>query len=270
MIPKIIHYVWVGDKEKPESVKAYIESWKKHCPDYMIMEWGNEKFSKINNRFAKQAFENRKWAFVSDYLRLYALYNYGGIYLDTDVEITQNIDKFLIHDFFTGFEKYENNISCVTALMGAKKHSPIIKDLLDYYKDKDFITSEGLDMTPNTKIISEYFQKNFGLQNSNSGEIKVILQENSVIYPYYYFCKKEEKHSENYAIHHFDGSWIDSYKRKHLINIFNKYSIILFKLRKNKNPNIIPLIGNEKFILKLQINTKNILGLIKRNKNEKI
>ena len=270
MIPKILHYVWVGDKEKPESVKAYIESWKKHCPDYMIMEWDNEKFGKTNNRFAKQAFENRKWAFVSDYLRLYALYNYGGIYLDTDVEITNNIDKFLTNDFFIGFEKYKNNISCATALIGATPTNFIIKALLDYYNDKDFETKKGLDMTPNTQIFTEHFCKEFNLSTLQNGEEIIKLDKNSIIYPYYYFCQKEEKHSENYAIHHFDGSWIDSYKRKHLINIFNKYSIILFKLRKNKNPNIIPLIGNEKFILKLQINSKNILGLIKRNKNEKI
>lgn len=262
MIPKILHYVWVGDKEKPATVKEYIESWKKYCPNYQIIEWNNEKFQQIDNKFATQAYENKKWAFVSDYLRLYALYNYGGIYLDTDVEITQNIDKFLIHDFFTGFEKYENNISCVTALMGAKKHSPIIKDLLDYYKDKDFITSEGLDMTPNTKIISEYFQKNFGLQNSNSGEIKVILQENSVIYPYYYFCKKEEKHSENYAIHHFDGSWIDSYSRKNLIK-FGNYKIVKFKYIKNKDPKTLQLLEGEKVLLKKHINRNKIFALIK-------
>ena len=99
MIPKKIHYVWVGTAEKPDSVIKCIESWKKYCPDYEIIEWGNEEFEKIKNKYARQAFENKKWAFVSDYIRLYALYNHGGIYLDTDVEITQNIDRFLVHDF---------------------------------------------------------------------------------------------------------------------------------------------------------------------------
>ena len=94
LIPNKIHYVWVGGKEKPDLVKKCIESWKKHCPDYEIIEWNDDVLKEIDNLYVKQAYENKKWAFVSDYLRLYALYNYGGFYFDTDLEITNSIDRF--------------------------------------------------------------------------------------------------------------------------------------------------------------------------------
>ncbi|EKT54174.1 glycosyltransferase family 32 protein [Providencia burhodogranariea] len=103
MIPKIIHYIWVGDNQKPQFVLDCIATWKKYLPDYEIMEWGNECLKIIDNAYAHEAYENKKWAFVSDYIRLYALYKHGGIYLDTDVEVTKNFDDFLALDFFSGY-----------------------------------------------------------------------------------------------------------------------------------------------------------------------
>ena len=94
MIPKIIHYVWVGNNEKPEIVLKCIESWKKYCPDFEIIEWNNDSLKEIDNKYVSQAFECKKWAFVSDYLRLYALKNFGGFYFDTDLEITNRLDNF--------------------------------------------------------------------------------------------------------------------------------------------------------------------------------
>ena len=260
-IPKIIHYVWVGDKEKPDSVYKCIESWKKFCPDYEIIEWNNEKFKKIKNPYSTQAFENKKWAFVSDYIRLYALYNYGGIYLDTDVEITQNIDKFLVHDFVSGFEKWENIFSPITAFMGSKKENQIIKDFLEFYQTKDFETENGLDQTPNTQRITEYFIQNFGLKKPFDGTKTIEICENCFIYPYYYFCK-EEKGKENFAIHHFNGSWLDSYHRKNLFSI-GKYCISRLKYRENKEQNVFPLTKHEKFILLTAINQNKYIALIK-------
>lgn len=252
MIPKIIHYVWVGDKEKPDSVYKCIESWKKFCHDYEIIEWDNEKFKKIKNTYSTQAFENKKWAFVSDYIRLYALYNYGGIYLDTDVEITQNIDKFLVHDFVSGFEKWENIFSPITAFMGSERENQIIKDLLGYYQTNNFITEKGFDIQPNTQRITEYFIQNFGLQKPFDGTKTVELCQNCIIYPYYYFCKRETE-KENFAIHHFDGSWLDNYNRKDLLKV-GKFKISRLKYRKGKNTNILPLTKDENLI------SLNIIG----------
>lgn len=261
MIPKIIHYVWVGDKEKPEFVLKCIESWKKYCPDYEIIEWNNEKFEKIKNEYSQQAYENKKWAFVSDYIRLYALYHYGGIYLDTDVEITQNMDKFLSNNFFSGFEVYKNKYSPITAVMGAVPGSLIIEDLLDYYRTNSFITKNGYDVTPNTKRITHYFEKNFNIHPPYDGEKTLKLKDGCIIYPYYYFCQKKEAH-ENYAIHHYQGSWLDSYKRKVIFKI-GKYKLAKMKYLKTKDPNVFPLLKNERIIFLCKISTYKYLLLIK-------
>lgn len=120
MIPKKIHYVWVGDKPKPELVLKCIASWKKHLPDYEIIEWGNDFLNTINNKYVQEATLAKKWAFVSDYIRLYALYHQGGIYLDTDVIVKANLDQFLTHDFFTSYEIYHSTIlPMMTAVIGA-------------------------------------------------------------------------------------------------------------------------------------------------------
>ena len=262
MIPKKFHYVWVGTAEKPDSVIKCIESWKKYCPDYEIIEWGNEEFEKIKNKYARQAFENKKWAFVSDYIRLYALYNHGGIYLDTDVEITQNIDRFLVHDFVSGFEKWKDIYSPVTAFMGAKQEHKIIKYLLEYYLTHEFETKDGLDMEPNTKRISNYFMKNFGLKKPYDGTKTIELCKNCMIYPYYYFCTPEEG-KENFSIHHFNASWLDNYDRKKLFRLGN-FRISRIKLRKGKNPDILPVLSSEKLIKIFKLNANKSIMITKK------
>lgn len=107
MIPKIIHYIWLGSAKKPELLQKCMQSWQKNCPDYQIMEWNSENTKDIDNIYFREALTSEKWAFASDYLRLYVLERYGGIYVDTDTEITNNLDPFLKHDFFTGYEIYD-------------------------------------------------------------------------------------------------------------------------------------------------------------------
>ena len=129
-IPKILHFIWLGNNEKPKQVLDCIESWKKFCPDYEIKEWNDEILEEIDNQFAKEAYEVKKYAFASDYLRLYVLKKYGGIYLDTDVELTQSLDEFLYNEFFIGHENYNNVISIATNLIGATQENQIINSLL--------------------------------------------------------------------------------------------------------------------------------------------
>ena len=104
MIPKIIHYCWFGKNPLPEETKEFIESWKKYCPQYKIIEWNEDNFDINKLRYTKEAYEHKKWAFITDYVRLYALYYYGGIYMDTDVEVTKPLDCFLEEQGFSGFE----------------------------------------------------------------------------------------------------------------------------------------------------------------------
>ena len=155
-IPKIIHYCWFGGGPiNPESRKC-IESWKKYCPGYKIIEWNEQNFEISQNRYAQQAYEAKKYAFVSDYVRLAVLYEYGGIYLDTDVELVRPLDELLELPGFMGFQ---NNNEVATGLgFGACKGNPVVQALLRDYDALDFIKADGsVDLTPcperNTKVL---------------------------------------------------------------------------------------------------------------------
>ena len=133
---KIIHYCWFGGKKKPASVKKCIKTWKKKLPDFKLMEWNEDNFDVNSTEFSKQAFVEKKWAFVSDVARIYAIYEYGGIYLDTDVEVLDKIDFVLDNDFWMGKES-EDYVG--TAVIGVKeKHNKHIKKILDIYKNTKF------------------------------------------------------------------------------------------------------------------------------------
>ena len=207
-IPKKIHYCWFGGKELPKLAKKCIESWKKYCPDYEIIEWNEKNFDININTYVKEAYENKKWAFVTDYVRLYVLYNHGGIYMDTDVEVIKNIDEFLDNDAFFGFE----NIDYVsTGIMASKKRNQLFKTFMDYYNDRSFVTQDGkLDMTTNVKIITDILSTK-GLKKNN----KKQTIEGLTIYPCEFFCpldfnsKKLRKTKNTYVIHWYMGSWLD-------------------------------------------------------------
>ncbi|WP_242687979.1 glycosyltransferase family 32 protein [Photorhabdus stackebrandtii] len=258
MIPKKIHYVWVGDKPKPQFVLDCIDTWKKFLPDYQLIEWNNESLKKIKNNYMEEAFLNKKWAFVSDYLRLYALYHEGGVYLDTDVEITRNIDKFLRLSFFSCYEKGDEYYPITSAVMGAERRNSIIGSLLKQYNDIHFETPNGLDLETNIIKITRYFSKKFNLLPPYDGTKETHLNHNSIIYPSNYFCTPESG-MINFSIHHFNGSWLPSHSRKDKLNIFNKFIISRFiKMRDKGEPLIsskekillsIPMLKNKKYVL---------------------
>ena len=200
MIPKKIHYIWFGKKEKPDGVKHCIETWKKYLPDYEITEWNEDNFDINYNGFTKRAYECQKWAFVSDVARLWVLYNEGGIYMDTDVEVYQPLDQFLKYDFFTGFEQRHYP---VTATMGAIKGSNIIKEMLEEYNNKTFELKQNWhEYETNTMIMSDVIGRYFDRD-------KVELQEkdNMAIYPVETFCSSSEVNDKVYTRHWMFGSW---------------------------------------------------------------
>lgn len=149
MIPKIIHYCWFGNKEKPENVKKYIQSWKETLSDYQIIEWNEDNFPIDYCRYSKEAYENGKYAFVSDVARLYALKKYGGIYFDTDIEVLRNFDSYLADSRMV--VSYESNKLLMTGFFAAEANCEVISDLLKEYNNREFVKSDGsLNMTANT------------------------------------------------------------------------------------------------------------------------
>lgn len=159
MIPKIIHYVWLGGCEKPKSVKQCIASWKKHCPDYVFMEW-NEKNSPLTaNEFVRKAYEDKMWAFVSDYIRMFAMDKYGGVYLDTDVNMLESLDSLLGNRFFTGFES--EGLPFSGAVFGAEKKHELLRKMLRYYDSTTFVSNHA-EKFINTRLVSQLLIDNYG------------------------------------------------------------------------------------------------------------
>ena len=207
-IPKIIHYCWFGNNEKPKIVKKCIASWKEHLKDYEIKEWNEETFDINSNKFVKEAYEKGMYAFVSDYVRVYALYNYGGVYLDTDVEVFKSFNDLLNNDSFWGFEE-KNYIA--TSTIGCRKGNKLIGEFLECYRNKNFIKESGeIDTLTNVAIVSQILigkgiEMNGKYQKIN-GLCTIYPQKYFSPYDYINCYSKQDK--ESYAIHYFYKSWL--------------------------------------------------------------
>ncbi len=228
MIPKKIHYCWFGGKELPDLAIKCIESWKKYCPDYEIIRWDENSFPIESNCYVKEAYESKKFAFVTDFVRLYAIYNYGGIYMDTDVEVCQSIDEFLFEKAFSGFESYTD---IPTGIMAGEQGLPIYKELLDYYTDRHFLMDDGvLDLTTNVQIFTDIFTSKGLIGNNTKQTI-----EGYTFYPKTFFCPNQEEwikknNKKVYTIHHFAGSWLpdEEIKKRNSLSYKMKWGIIRF------------------------------------------
>lgn len=207
MIPKIIHYCWFGRGEMPTLAKKCIASWKKFCPDYELRLWNEDSFDVNSHPFVKEAYEARKFAFVTDYVRLWALVKEGGIYMDTDVEVLKPLDEFLHHPAFSGFESAE---IVPTGIMASEKGGMWAKKQLSHYDGRHFLKEDGTpDLTPNTKIITESMVAEGFVLNNEIQDFKGEI----VMYPNDWFCPKNgetgviEITSNTRTIHYYAGSW---------------------------------------------------------------
>ncbi|MGG3564221.1 glycosyltransferase [Neobacillus rhizosphaerae] len=213
MIPKVIHYCWFGKGDMPKLAQKCINSWEKYCPDYKIIEWNEQNFDITSNKYVYEAYQNKKYAFVTDYVRLYVMYKYGGIYMDTDVEVLSSLDIFLNNKAFSGFETQDY---VPTGVMACEKEFELFGEFLAYYEDKSFVNNDGsLDMTSNVRIMTNILEK-YGL--NKNGEFQVI--NGFALYPMDYFCPLDNatgrlnKTANTATIHWFNKSWVDPIKRK--------------------------------------------------------
>lgn len=218
MIPKKLHYCWFGGGQKPELAEQCIASWKRFCPDYEIIEW-NETNLDLESfpAYVKEAYAAKKWGFVPDYIRIWIVYTYGGIYLDTDVEMIKPFDTLLLHPAFFGFESDK----CVNLghSFGAEAGNPLLLELMQDYEKKHFLLPDGsLDLTPSPQINTEIFKRHGLLLG---GKTYQEIEKLAVVYPIEYFCpidyySGELKVTKNtYSIHHYMASW-QSKKQKRI------------------------------------------------------
>jgi mannosyltransferase OCH1-like enzyme len=232
MIPKKIHYCWLSGEEMPAKLKDCLNSWQEVMPEYEIVCWDKNRFDISSQNFVKEACNAKKWAFAADYIRLYALYTEGGIYLDSDVLVLKKFDDFLQYDFFTSVEfhtpivEYYNTLSLLNsdgsskikftpkpgigiqaAVLGSVKNNPFIQCCMDYYKDKHF-TSEQNGKKNTQQIAPEILAitaERFGFKYINKLQ---KIGDNMLILPSDIFAGNLKQKNENsYAIHYCEGSW---------------------------------------------------------------
>lgn len=211
MIPKIIHYCWFGGNPLPKLAKKCIRSWKKYCKGYEIREWNESNFDiSTAPLYVRQAYEAKKWAFVTDYVRLYVVHEYGGIYLDTDVQIKKKLDDLLQHRAYFGFE---NGTEIATGLgFGAEAGTPILKEMMSDYDDIPFIFPDGtMDLTAcpirNTNVFLRY-----GLKQDDSRQIlagDILILPSVMLCPIRYNMTEREGGENAYSIHWFSASWYE-------------------------------------------------------------
>lgn len=237
MIPKKIHYCWLSNDKFPPLIERCISSWKEKLTDYEFILWDTNRFDLNTNVWVKQAFEAKKYAFAADYIRLYALYHYGGIYLDSDIEVIKKFDDLLHLPYFIGTE----GESVVEAgVFGAEKGCAWISDCLPYYDGRHFIKEDGnLDTLPLPQIMMSQISKDMQINEANKNEILHLsgneYLKNLYMFPKSFFCAKNhgtgeiEQTIDTYCIHHFAMSWVP--KGRILLPRIKRFMMKVFGVR---------------------------------------
>lgn len=213
-IPKVIHYMWFGKKRIPDVLKRNIDSWRRLCPDYEIIEWNENNYDIYKHSYMGQAYENKAYGFIPDYARLDILYQYGGFYLDTDVELLRSLDELRYQESFVGVEKWQvlNFGGCSGAVSG----NICLKKFLEAREDVEFVNSDGsLNRTTcgyyDTKTAISMGYKLDGT-TQNIGEMNIYAYD--YFHPYDYMSGITNITENSFSIHHFNGGWMDEKMKK--------------------------------------------------------
>lgn len=256
-IPKTIHYCWLSGDAMPNNIVKCMNTWKKIMPDYELVLWDMNKFNVNSHQFVKEACAVKKWAFASDYIRLYALYTEGGIYLDTDVFVKKSFDGFLDNDFFSAVEYHEkpakkgahklnidgtlkdeykgkmftHGVGIQAAIMGGVKGHPFLKSCLDWYDGENFVWE---DKTIGNKLIAPcvyaHVAENYGFKYKNELQ---KLSHGITIYPSSIFASNRTQNvRDTYAVHRCDGSWLGFKSRLIRVVTYNNFIRKIFGKRK--------------------------------------
>lgn len=222
MIPKKIHYVWVGGNPKPPKIQKCMRTWKR-LKGYEIIEWNESNFDIDAHPFVRAAYDAKKWAYVSDYIRAWAIYHQGGIYLDTDVFVIRTLDDLLNDRAFVGYERPDYPF---TAVFGAEKGHPFVKKMLDYYDNLEKYSFNFEDN--NTISVSNILVEEYGCKLGNQPQ---LLAEGIRVYPDYVLCNQSLRSK---TVHVFLSSWLDNSKFKAQLHEFlrmrmnNKIAIFMY------------------------------------------
>lgn len=206
-IPKVIHYCWFGKGKMPPIAEKCIKSWKKYCPDYEIICWNEDNFDISRNKYAKEAYDAKKWAFVSDYARLKVLYDEGGIYMDTDVELIKPLDDLIEKGGYMGFD--DNGVISTGLGFACEKENELVGILLADYDDISFVRPDGsYDITPcpdrNTKTMVKL---GFDVNVKDQTFMGIHMLPEDYLCPMKYYTGKKVITENTYSIHHFCASW---------------------------------------------------------------
>ena len=221
MIPRIIHYCWLSGDPVPANLQKCMQSWKRCLPDYEFIHWNLDRFPLGTSIWVDEACKNRKFAFATDYIRLYALYKYGGIYLDMDVEVLKSFNPFLSLNTMMCYENSGDGRLEVAAF-GAEKEAMWVKTCLDYYENRHFVNADG---SFNTKVLPMVIRdrlKNSGYELESAEKVcqaEACIGKKIPVFPFDFFSPKSyatgkiQKTERTFSVHHFAGTWLPWYCR---------------------------------------------------------
>lgn len=239
LIPKTIHYFWFGKKPKSEIINKCISSWRKYLPDYQIIEWNEDNFDVFSSKYSTEAYESKKYAFVSDFARFKVLFEYGGFYLDTDVELMKSLDDLRNNKVFMGFES--KTLVNPGLIIGAQSQNSFIGELLNKYSNLNFMYNGHLNLTTIGEYTTALLLKKGLKLNGQYQRLECIrIYPRDSFCPYNYYTGSLDVTVNTYSIHHYDASWKET-RKSGVIDLKLKHIKLVVKLR------LLSIIGERNF-----------------------